>query len=176
MDVLMEMIRKAYTNIQRDRPTTFFGLNGFAAWKGFDIAIFLQGSAGRKDFWLNAFNNVNFGASRYATTWDHWNKPWTVENRNGEWPRLGGSGNNTIASTFWMDDMSYVRIKNLQLGYNFPKKFFGNTGITNLRFAGSAENLLTFTSYRGLDPEKAGNNNNLYPINKGYSFVIQLSF
>ena len=168
--------QKAYTDVQRDRPTTFFGLNGYAAWKGFDIAIFLQGSAGRKDFWLNAFNNVNFSTSRYATTWDHWNKPWTVENRNGEWPRLGGSGNNTITSTFWMDDMSYVRIKNLQLGYNFPKKFFGNTGITNLRFAGSAENLLTITSYRGLDPEKAGNNNNLYPINKGYSLVIQLGF
>lgn len=168
--------QKAYPDIQRDRPTTFFGFNGYASWKGIDIAFYFQGSAGRKDFWLNAFNNVNFSTARYASTWDHWNNPWTVENRGGAWPRLGGSGNNTIATTFWMDDMSYLRFKNLQLGYTIPKKLFGKSGINSLRIAGSAENLLTITSYRGLDPEKAGNNNNLYPINKGYSLVIQLGF
>ncbi len=168
--------QKAYPDVQRDRPTTYFGFNGYASWKGIDIAFFLQGSAGRKDFWLNAFNNVNFSVARYAATWDHWNKPWSVENRGGGWPRLGGSSNNTITSTFWLDDMSYLRFKNLQVGYTIPKKLFGKTGINSLRIAGSAENLLTITSYRGLDPEKAGNNNNLYPINKGYSLVVQLNF
>jgi TonB-linked SusC/RagA family outer membrane protein len=168
--------QKAYPNIQRDRPTTYFGLNGYASWKGIDIAFYLQASTGRKDFWLNAFNNLNFSTSRYAATWDHWNNPWTVENRDGEWPRLGGSGNNTITSTFWLDNMNYLRFKNLQLGYTIPKKLFGKTGVNSLRIAGSAENLLTISSFRGLDPEKAGNNNNLYPINKGYSLVIQLGF
>ncbi len=168
--------QKAYPDVQRDRPTTYFGFNGYASWKGIDIAFFLQGSAGRKDFWLNAFNNVNFSAARYAATWNHWYKPWSVENRGGGWPRLGGSSNNTITSTFWLDDMSYLRFKNLQVGYTIPKKLFGKTGINSLRIAGSAENLLTITSYRGLDPEKAGNNNNLYPINKGYSLVVQLNF
>jgi len=72
--------------------------------------------------------------------------------------------------------MGYLRFKNLQVGYTIPKKLFGKTGINSLRIAGSAENLLTITSYPGLDPEKAGNNNNLYPINKGYSLVIQLGF
>jgi hypothetical protein len=48
--------------------------------------------------------------------------------------------------------------------------------VTKLRIAGSAENLATITSFRGLDPEKAGNNNNLYPINKAYSLIIQLGF
>ncbi len=168
--------QKAYSNIQRDRPTTYYGLNGYVLWKGIDIAFYLQASTGRKDFWINAFNNVNFSTSRYAATWDHWNNPWSVENRNGEWPRLGGSGNNTITSTFWLDNMDYLRFKNLQLGYTIPKKLFGKTGINSLRIAGSAENLLTISSYRGLDPEKAGNNNNLYPINKGYSLVIQLGF
>ena len=77
---------------------------------------------------------------------------------------------------FWLDDMSYLRLKNLQLGYTFPRPLFKKLGVTNFRIAGSAENLLTLTSFRGLDPEKAGNNNNLYPLNKAYSLAVQLSF
>jgi hypothetical protein len=173
----------AYTKNQRDRPTTYFALSSYVSWKGFDLGFMIQGAAGRKDFWLNAFNNVNFGAQRYASTWDHWNNPWSVENRNGEWPRLGGSGNNQATgatgagmTTFWLDDMSYVRFKNIQLGYNLPAKWLRKARINSLRIAGSTENLGTISSFRGLDPEKAGNNNNLYPINKSYALSINLGF
>lgn len=172
---------RAYTNFQRDRPTTFASLNGFVTWKNFDVAFMFQGATGRKDFWLNAFNNVNFSNSRYASTWDHWNNPWSWDNRNGKWPRLGGSGNNQQTgttgagmSTFWLEDMSYLRFKNIQLGYSVPKNLLKRVGVTNLRIAGSAENLLTVTSYSGLDPEKAGNNNNMYPIVKSYALSVQL--
>lgn len=167
---------KAYPNTQRDRPTTYFGLNGYVSWNGFDVAFLLQGSAGRKDFWINAFNNLNFSTARYAVTQAHWDNPWSVENRNGLWPRLGGSGNNQAETTFWLDDMSYLRLKNIQIGYNVPKSVLKHIGINNLRIAGTAENLATFTSYRGLDPEKAGNNNNLYPINKSYSISVNMGF
>jgi len=89
---------------------------------------------------------------------------------------LGGSGNNTQPTTLWLEDMSYARMKNLQLGYNIPVKLLRKAHINNLRIAGSAENLFTLTNYRGLDPEKTGNNNNLYPINKSYALSIQLGF
>ncbi|KAA9041388.1 TonB-dependent receptor [Ginsengibacter hankyongi] len=160
----------------RNRPTTSYTLNAYASWKGIDIGMLWTGTSGRKDFWLNAFNNVNFSTSRYAVNQQDVTNPWSVENRDGEWPRIGGSGNNTAQTTFWLDDMSYLRLKNLQLGYTFPKPLFKKIGVTNFRIAGSAENLLTITSYRGLDPEKAGNNNNLYPLNKAYSLAVQLSF
>jgi TonB-linked SusC/RagA family outer membrane protein len=160
----------------QDRPTTSYTLNAYASWKGIDIAMLWTGTAGRKDFWLNAFNNVNFGTSRYAVTQQQVTNPWSVENRDGSWPRIGGSGNNTAETMFWLDDMSYLRLKNLQLGYTFPRPLFKKLGVTNFRIAGSAENLLTLTSFRGLDPEKAGNNNNLYPLNKAYSLAVQLSF
>jgi hypothetical protein len=55
-----------------------------------------------------------------------------------------------------------------------PRKLLQRIGLYNLRIAGSAENLATVSSFRGLDPEKEGNNNNLYPINKSYSIAIQL--
>jgi TonB-linked SusC/RagA family outer membrane protein len=168
--------RKVIANAQTNRPTTNFALNGNVSYKGFDLAILVQGATGRKDFWLTAFNNMNFGTQRYASTWDHWNNPWSWENRGGEWPRLGGAGSNRDEGTFWLDNMNYVRLKNIQLGYNIPEKLIKRLGINNLRIVGSAENLGTLTSYRGIDPEKQGDDNNLYPINKSYSIAINMSF
>lgn len=168
--------RRAEKNTQQNRPTTFFGLNANFSWKGIDLSFLFQGSAGRKDYWINIYNNTNFGAQRYASTWDHWNKPWSVENRDGEWPRLGGIGGNREDTRYWLDDMSFIRFKNIQLGYSLPKKWVSKLKIANLRVVGSAENLATFSSYRGLDPEKAGEENNVYPINKSYSLAVNLSF
>jgi hypothetical protein len=160
----------------RDRPTTSYTLNAYASWKGIDIGMLWTGTGGRKDFWLNAFNNTNFGTSRYAVTQQDVTNPWSVENRNGAWPRMGGIAGNIAQTSFWLQDMSYLRLKNVQLGYTFPKPFFSKLGVSRFRIAGTAENLLTLTSYQGLDPEKAGNNNNIYPLNKAYSLAVQLSF
>jgi TonB-linked SusC/RagA family outer membrane protein len=168
--------QKAMTNTQRERPTTTFALTGFVAYKGFDFTIFLQGAAGRKDYWQTIYNNTNFNNARYAASWEHWTNPWTTENRDGLWPRLGGSGNNRQATTFWLDDMSYLRVKNVQLGYTVPTSVLKKLGVTNLRIVGSSENIGTLTAFRGLDPEKQGDDNNVYPINKSYSIAINLSF
>ncbi len=168
--------QKAMTNTQRERPTTTFALTGFVAYKGFDFTVFLQGAAGRKDYWQTIYNNTNFGNSRYAASWEHWTNPWTIENREGLWPRLGGSGNNRQSTTFWLDDMSYLRVKNVQLGYTVPGNVLKKLGVTNLRIVGSSENIGTLTAFRGLDPEKQGDDNNVYPINKSYSIAINLSF
>lgn len=163
----------------RDRPTTSYTLNAYASWKGIDIAMLWTGTAGRKDFWMNAFNNTNFSVTRYAVNQQDVTNPWSVENRNGIWPRLGGNTNNAntnAPTSFWLKDMSYLRLKNVQVGYTFPKSLFRSLGVSNFRIAGSAENLLTITSFPGLDPEKAGNNNNIYPLNKAYSVAVQLGF
>ena len=168
--------RKADPNIQTSRPTTNFAMNMNFAWKGFDLAIFLQGSAGRKDFWMNNYKNLNIASSRHASTWEYWNNPWAVDNRNGGWPRLNGNGSNNRQTTFWLDDMSYLRVKNIQLGYNLPQSVLSRVMIKNLRLFASAENLKTFTSYRGLDPEKAGSANDLFPLLRSYSFGVNLTF
>jgi TonB-linked SusC/RagA family outer membrane protein len=167
---------KADPNSQRDRPSTFAALNGYITWKGFDVSFLLQASAGRKDFWLNAFNNTNFSASRYAATWDHWTNPWSLDNRQGAWPRLGGSSNNRAETTFWLDNMNFMRLKNVQVGYSVPGSLLRKMHVNSLRIAGSAENLATVTNYRGLDPEKMGAANNMYPLVKSYSLSVQLGF
>ena len=168
--------RKAYSNYQQERPTTTFALTSFVSWKGFDFTVFLQGSSGRRDYWQTLFNNTNFNSARYAASWEHWTNPWTWENRGGSWPRLGGSGNNRLASTYWLDDMSFIRAKNIQLGYTVPNKALARLGVSSLRIVASAENIGTFTKFRGLDPEKQGDDNNVYPINKSYSLAFNLNF
>lgn len=169
--------RKAYSTLQQTRPTTTFSLNTFISHKGFDLTLFFQGSAGRKDYWLNIFKATNFSSQRYAASWSHWTEPWSWDNRNGSWPRLGGpAGNNQTQSSFWLDDMSFLRLKNIQLGYSIPNKLISKLGVTDLRIVATAENLATFTSFRGLDPEKQGDSNDVYPINKSYSIAINLSF
>jgi len=164
---------KAYPHVQRDRPTTNFAFSANVAWKNFDLAVLFQGAAGRKDYWINIFNNVNFGAQRYASTWDHWNNPWSVENRDGEWPRLGAS-NSRNESSFWLDDLSYLRLKNVQIGYTLPKNLLTRIGIESVRIYGSGENLTTLTKFRGLDPEKIANASDAYPLNKSFSLGINI--
>ncbi len=165
--------RRAYPNIQRDRPTTTFGLTLAATWKGFDISALFNGSAGRKDFWITDFNNTSMGDRRYASTWDHWNKPWSLENRNTDWPSLG-TGTQRSDNSFYLYDLSYLRLKNLQLGYRIASDFLSRIHISDIRLYVSAENLFTLTGYPGLDPEKERSARDLYPINRSYSAGINI--
>ena len=167
--------KKAYPNIQRDRPTTTYGITLQAAWKGFDISMLFNGGLGRKDFWLTDFNNTAFADRRYASTWDHWTEPWSLENRGGEWPRLGTSTDRSDNS-YWLYNMNYLRMKNIMLGYNLPKKLLSKISMTNLRIYASAENLFTVTQYPGLDPEKKNSARDLYPINRSFSIGLNVSF
>jgi TonB-linked SusC/RagA family outer membrane protein len=163
----------AFPNIQRDRPTANFSVNATASWRGFDISLLVTAATGRKDYWLNNYNNVNFGTQRYASTANHWNNPWSVENRDGAWPRLNGSGNRE-ETTFWLDNLNFIRFKNVQIGYNFPAPLLRKIGLSNFRIFASTENLATLTKFRGLDPEMTGNRSNAYPLNKSYSVGINI--
>ncbi|TDE14538.1 SusC/RagA family TonB-linked outer membrane protein [Dyadobacter psychrotolerans] len=163
----------AYPNIQRDRPTANFSVNTNVSWKGFDVTFLVTAATGRKDYWLNNYNNTSIGTQRYASTAAHQTNPWTVENRDGAWPRLNGNANRE-ETTFWLDNLNFIRFKNLQIGYNVPSPILRKIGISNLRVFGSTENLATFTKFRGLDPEMAGNRSDAYPLNKSYSVGINI--
>jgi TonB-dependent starch-binding outer membrane protein SusC len=165
--------KKAYTDVQRSRPTANFAMNTNVSWKGFDLSLLLQGSTGRKDFWINNYNNTSIGAQRYASNELHLTNPWSVENRYGGWPRLNGNGNRE-ETTFWLDNLNYLRVKNLQLGYSLPATLLKKIGLSSFRIYMSSENLKTFTKYRGLDPEMQGNKSDAYPLTKSYSAGINI--
>jgi len=164
--------RRAYSNVQRDRPTTNFALNASFEWKGFDLALMFQGAAGRKTFWLMANNNSDLGESRQAIATDILNNTWDWENRNAKFPRLGGQ-NNRKESTYWLDDLSYLRLKNLQVGYTIPSSLLRKVGLSSIRAFFSAENVFTIKSFRGLDPEKT-NVSDGYPLMKSFTFGLNV--
>jgi hypothetical protein len=70
--------------------------------------------------------------------------------------------------------MSYLRLKNLQIGYNLSKRILKTIGIDNFRVFLSAENVFTLTAYKGIDPEKTGDTTNLYPLTKSFSIGINI--
>jgi hypothetical protein len=158
----------------RDRPTTIFALNLQGAWNGFDFSMLFQGAYGRKDYWINSFKTLNIPDSRYASTWDHVTEPWSWDNRDGSWPRLGGFSGNQTEIEYWLDDMSYLRMKNLMLGYTLPRKWTRKV-MDNLRIYASTENLFTLTKFRGLDPEKP-DKGDMYPLTKSVSIGINIGF
>jgi hypothetical protein len=113
---------------------------------------------------------------------------WRGEGTSNEYPRPSWSAksNNVIASTRFLEDASYLRLKNIQLGYTFPIK---SKYISSLRAFGSATNLLTFTGYKGLDPEMTVSSNSAgegdmangidwgtYPVSKSFTFGVNITF
>ncbi|MDD4920877.1 MAG: TonB-dependent receptor [Bacteroidales bacterium] len=168
--------RVASPNNLSEMPTTNYGLNLQMSWKGFDLSMLFQAATGRKDFWINVYNTSNLPKYRYASSYEQWNDTWSWENRGASRPRLGGASTNMSETSLWMDDMSYLRLKNVMLGYSLPKSWLQKLSVSSLRIYGSAENLFTLTNYRGLDPEKVGSTVDVYPLTKSFSVGVNVSF
>jgi len=140
-------------------PNLQTGLQFNAAYKQFSINLQLVGVFGSTLFdavrqTLDSYQNTNF---RSAIS------PWTPTNTNTSDPRLGFAtdpgiaSNNTFASSRWLENGSYGRIRNLEIGYSLPKAFLSKWKIDNARIYVSGQNLLTVTKYKGLDPDVEGN-------------------
>lgn len=88
---------------------------------------------------------------------------------------LSSSSRNYMTSSFWVQNASYLKMRNLQIGYTIPKHLLTNWGISNLRLYCSIDNLFTITNFKGLDPEMV-TSSTLYPLTRNYSFGVNLSF
>ena len=131
-------------------PDLTYGLTIDLGWKGFDLNIFLQGVHGNEVY--NATTRYDFTyVNRPAAVLNRWTGPGTS---NSE-PRvsLNDPNQNARVSSRFVEDGSYLRIRNLQLGYSLPKSVCKRLRLHNLRIYAGASNLMTFTRYSGLDPE-----------------------
>ena len=151
-----------------------FGIQAGLDWKGVDFSVILQGNAGYKVLWMDNFNMgyLNYGgpiSSRLAEG------AWRTGRTDAEAPRLLTRTNtiNNQPSDYWVEDKSYVRLKNIQMGYTLPETLTSKAGISKARLYLSAENLLTFTPYHGIDPEVGGTT---YPTLKQFVFGLNLTF
>lgn len=160
-------------------PGVTFGFNVGASYKGWDIMAFFQGATDVKGYLgIEAVGSIDGDAAKPASLWLD---SWTPENPGAKYPRVtttlyGVSMPNTC-SDFWMQDATYVRLKNLQIGYTFPKQWLTKLGISKLRLYYSGQNILTFTGFlKGWDPEAPAGRGNYYPQTKVHSFGVNVTF
>ena len=155
-------------------PRLTYGFSLGAEWNGFDFSCLFQGNAGLQVYWQDKFymGYINYG--------DVINKEiaegaWREGRTNATYPRLltGLNTLNAQPSAFWVQNKSYLRLKNVQIGYKIPKKLLQKLDISQLRLYTSLENMLTFTSYKGIDPEISGTT---YPTMKQITVGVNVVF
>lgn len=166
------------TVLGNPNPTWLFSMNNTLTYKGFELSVYLQGVAGNKIFNANNIDNTGMSAA-YNQTTDVLNR-WTGEGTSNFIPRAvygDPNGNNRMSDRF-VENGSYLRLKNITLAYNFPGKWLDKIGVQALRLSLSCENVATITSYSGFDPEVDINGIDLsrYPISRTFSFGLNLNF
>ena len=147
------------TAIGNPHPDFTYGLNVNVGYKNWDVTAFFQGTQGNDLFALMKYDWY-FGGANSATLKDAFYHSWTPQNPAAEAPRLNsknGSGLNALPSTFYVEDGSYFRCKNLQIGYSFEKKRLQTIGLESLRMYVGVQNLFTLTHYPLYDPEVSSN-------------------
>lgn len=121
-------------------------------WKNFDFSMFWQGVQGIDGY---TYFEIACPFSGFANMGDWWLERWTSDNPNTKYPRLTlDGGRNNIHSTFYMENASYLRLKNIELGYTFDRKILPFMGNCTARLYGNIQNAFTITNYKGFDPEQ----------------------
>ena len=147
------------TNIGNPHPDFTYGLNVNVGYKNWDLTAFFQGTQGNDIFALMKYDWY-FGGANSATLKEAFYNSWTPENKNAEAPKLNsknGAGVNALPSTFYVEDGSYFRCKNLQVGYSFNRKQLKKINVESLRVYVGVQNLFTITKYPLYDPEVSAN-------------------
>jgi hypothetical protein len=171
-------------------PKITFGSQMSISWKNFDLNLTWYGQAGCKLYWLETCFNSSATGPRYQigkmVANDHYyyndaNPSDSTNNINGSYPRLKYDANvnetqNSQPSTRWLFNGSFLRLKNLTLGYTIPKKIANKIFTEQIHLYISFENLFTITSFPGMDPEMGGNNYWVnYPIMRQIAFGINVT-
>lgn len=165
------------TAIGNPFPWLTYGANFSLRKSGWDVSLFFQGVYGNEIY--NAVRLRTEGAGVESTLSTTMRNAWTKSNTNGTIPNAGpsGSSRNKEASSRFVEDGSYLRLKNLQVGYTLPQGFSKKIGISSCRLYVTMGNLLTFTNYTGYDPEVGGGVDwGNYPQSRTITFGTNINF
>lgn len=166
-------------------PEIIYGISGGLQYRGFDFSFLFQG-AGR----VNTFITGELAWSFYngAKALEEHTDYWTPENPDAKYPRLteNPAGNNIERSSYWLKDASYLRLKNVEIGYTLPKGLLSKVSISSARLFVSGQNLLTFDKLKLIDPEGPGDSGTnfggnsargwFYPQQKVYAVGVNITF
>jgi TonB-linked SusC/RagA family outer membrane protein len=165
------------TYIGNPNPKFIYAMNNSFAYKGFDLSIFLQGVYGNKIF--NANNIYQEGMSTAQNQTERTLSRWEGEGKENYMPRAiyGDPNQNARVSTRYIEDGSYLRIKNVTIGYTLPMQLVQRIKFSSVRIYASCLNLATFTHYSGFDPEVGVNgvDYSVYPVTRTISIGVNLN-
>lgn len=157
-------------------PKFQFGLNLNAAWKGIDFSILFQGQAGAEIYWQNDLVNTSSVRQGYQLNKEVCDGRWYEGRTDATYPRLleYQDQRNKQVSDFYLENLSFLKIRNIQLGYTLPKAWTNKLTLDRIRVYASMENFFTFTSFRGFDPELGADLS--YPAMKNMVVGINVTF
>ena len=170
------------TMIGKGMPDWAFGLTLGFEWKGLDFSMLLQGQAG-----CDIFDVTRRTDLYYINLPKSILNRWTGEGSTNKYPRFlyDSANQNYRVSDLWVEDGSFLRARNVQIGYTLPQQWTKKAGISRLRVFVQAENLFTLTNYEGCDPEVTGGNGfgteigidcGVYPSARVFSVGVNLTF
>lgn len=173
------------TFIGNPHPNMIFGANIILEYKNFDLNLFFQGQTGNDVFMYEKYFSW-VGDGSYNTIRGLEDMAWRGEGTSNTQPIISSStaNNNFRVSDWYLSDGSYLRLKNLQLGYRLPRNLLERYGVAGIKIWIGGENLLTFTNFEGLDPEvgvnhgtlSSGMNMYVYPVARTYMAGLMVNF
>jgi len=167
------------TKLGKGIPDWTFGLTITMDWKGFDFSMLLQGQLG-----VQALNVTRRTDLYYINLPKSILNRWTGEGSTNKYPRFAfdSANENYRVSDYWMEDASFLRARNIQLGYTLPSAITKKAFVSRLRFYAQVENAFTLTKYTGCDPEVSGGfrevgvDRGVYPQNRTVTFGVNVTF
>jgi len=167
-------------------PEIIYGFGTSFGWKGLDFSVFFQGLA-NESFWIDAtadYSSSKVGTAPFVHNTQllkaYYDSHWSEDNRDvyALWPRFSSAyenKNNSAVSTWWMRDGSFLRLKQLEVGYTLPYKWTKKLRMENLRVYFQGNNLLCWSRFDLWDPELAGEGLN-YPIQRTFNIGLHVTF
>ncbi len=168
-------------------PELVYGISGGINYKGFELNFLFQGATNVNQ---QLTQNAGFAFFNGGRVTSEWLDRWTPDNPNGKYPRLstnatattnnyqipGGPAYGVGGNSFWIEDASYIRLKNVELAYTFKPSFLARIGASSLRVYATGQNLVTWTKLHNLDPENTNASGWYYPAQAVYNFGLNIQF
>lgn len=159
-------------------PEISFGFGGTIAYKGFDMSVFFTGAA-NSTVYMSGYGLWAFydGVGQNNVLKEYYDNRWTPTNPNAKYPAIdvGNNPNNFTASTVWLKNGNYIRLRNAEIGYTLPKSVMNKWHISSLRFFVNGTNLLTFDHIKIMDPE-SNDGTGAYPLQRSVNIGLQIEF
>nr|WP_121271857.1 TonB-dependent receptor [Pedobacter schmidteae] len=162
-------------------PNLIYGFGMSAKWKNFDLNVLFQG-AGKSSFFISGYTVYPFSEGNWGNILTDVveSNRWILgenEDVNARYPRMsyGGNSNNYRASTYWLRESSYLRLKTLEAGYTLSQGFTRRVGVKSARLFFMGTNVLTFSSFKLWDPEMNSSNGQQYPLARTYTVGLNVN-